>query len=287
MRFTKMHGCGNDYIYINGFEVKIPPEEKQKLAVSLSDRHFGIGSDGVIFVNPSQTADFQMEMYNADGSRAEMCGNGIRCVGKYIYDEGLSGKTAITVESCGKVKYLEMATDGRQVVSVKVDMGSPRFRTADTKELTPKPPSDYETIVAGGKAYPMTYVSMGNPHAVIVMPAATKLDSLDLPRLGPALENHEWFPERINTEFIKVIDRQTIQMRVWERGSGETLACGTGSCAAVAACIGHGLTDEEVTVRLRGGEVAVRWIREEDRLILTGPAVTVFKGEIKIPIPIL
>lgn len=280
MKFTKMHGCGNDYIYINGFEEKVPREERPKLAVRLSDRHFGIGSDGMIFINPSQTADFEMEMYNADGSGAEMCGNGIRCVGKYVYDEGLTDKTDITVESRGKVKHLELLTDGGQVTSVKVDMGSPRFRTADAGLLTQEPPTVYETIVADGKAYPMTYVSMGNPHAVIVMPEATDLDSLDLERMGPFFENHEWFPDRINTEFIKILDRRTISMRVWERGSGETLACGTGCCASVAACIVHGLTDERVTVRLKGGEVTVHWKREEDRLTLTGPAMTVFRGEV-------
>ncbi len=280
MKFIKMHGCGNDYIYINGFEEKIPQEEKPKLAVRLSDRHFGIGSDGMIFINPSLTADFEMEMYNADGSRAEMCGNGIRCVGKYVYEEGLTDKTVITVESYGKIKHLELFTDSGRVASVKVDMGSPLFRTADTGQLTQDPPAAYETIVADGKAYPMTYVSMGNPHAVIVMPEATDLERLDLERLGPFFENHEWFPDRINTEFIKILDRRTISMRVWERGSGETLACGTGCCAAVAAGVVHGLTEEKVTVRLKGGEVTVRWSREEARLTLTGPAMTVFRGEI-------
>lgn len=280
MKFTKMHGCGNDYIFINGFDEKIPPEEKKALAVRLSDRHFGIGGDGVIFINPSSIADFEMEIYNADGSGAEMCGNGIRCVGKYVYDGQMTEKTNITVESRGNIKYLEMETDGRQVMSVKVNMGSPRFRTADSLCLTEEKPAGYETIVVDGKEYLMTYVSMGNPHAVVALRETENLESLDLERLGPLFENHEWFPERINTEFIKVIDRQTIQMRVWERGSGETLACGTGCCATAAACISNGLTDEKVTVRLRGGELAIHWNRTDDLITMTGPAVTVFHGEV-------
>ena len=283
MKFTKMHGCGNDYIYINGFTEKIPQEGKPELVRKISDRHFGIGGDGAIFINPSSEADFEMEMYNADGSRAEMCGNGIRCVAKYVYDYGLTDKTDISVISCGKIKYLQLFLKDGKVDTVKVNMGTP-ILTAEEIPVTPLPGKEGEQIVdepitVQGKEYKMTCVSMGNPHAVVFMDDVT---NLDIEKLGPHFENHERFPNRINTEFVKILDRQNVQMRVWERGTGETLACGTGCCATVVACILNGLTDNTVTVKLLGGEIEITWDQEANLVYMTGPAVTVFEGEYTI-----
>lgn len=300
MKFTKMHGCGNDYIYINGFTEKITQEEKPGLVRHLSDRHFGIGGDGVIFINPSAEADFEMEMYNADGSRAEMCGNGIRCVAKYVYDKGMTDKTDISVISCGKIKYLQLFIKEGKVASVRVNMGTPILQPeqipvimSDGKDYTcachgvreKETNADKvieenvidEPITVQGKEYKMTCVSMGNPHAVIFM---DDVADLEIEKIGPYFENHERFPNRINTEFVKVLDRKTVQMRVWERGTGETLACGTGCCATVAACVLNGLTDNTVTVKLLGGEIEITWDREADLIYMTGPAETVFEGEI-------
>lgn len=281
MKFTKMHGCGNDYIYINGFTEKIPQEEKPELVRQLSDRHFGIGGDGVIFINSSEEADFEMEMYNADGSRAEMCGNGIRCVAKYVYDKGLTEKTDITVISCGQIKYLQLFLKEGKVDSVRVNMGTPELRPDRIPVVmendTPRIEAVIgEPILVQGKAYKMTCVSMGNPHAVVFVDDVT---NLEIEKIGPCFENHERFPKRINTEFVKVLDKKTVQMRVWERGTGETLACGTGCCATVVACILNGLTDTSVTVKLLGGEIAITWDREANLVYMTGPAETVFEGE--------
>ena len=280
MKFTKMHGCGNDYIYINGFEEKIAQEKKPELVQKISDRHLGIGGDGAIFINPSDEADFEMEMYNADGSRAEMCGNGIRCVAKYVYDYGLTDKTDISVISCGKIKYLQLFLKEGKVDTVRVNMGSPILRAEDIP-VSPLPGKEGkniidEPILVQGKAYKMTCVSMGNPHAVVFLDDVT---NLEIEKIGPDFENHKRFPNRINTEFVKVLDRQTVQMRVWERGTGETLACGTGCCATVVACILNGLTDNTVTVKLLGGETEITWDREADLVYMTGPAVTVFSGD--------
>ena len=280
MKFTKMHGCGNDYIYINGFMEKIPQENKPELARKISDRHFGIGGDGAIFINPSDEADFEMEMYNADGSRAEMCGNGIRCVAKYVYDYGLTDKTDISVISCGEIKYLQLFIKEGKVDTVRVNMGTP-ILSAEEIPVTSLPGKEKEQIVSEpilvqGKEYKMTCVSMGNPHAVIFVDDVT---GLDLGKIGPDFENHVRFPNRINTEFVKVLDRQNVQMRVWERGTGETLACGTGCCATVIACILNGLTDNTVTVKLLGGELEITWDREENLVYMTGPATTVYDGE--------
>ena len=305
MKFTKMHGCGNDYIYINGFTEKIAQVKKPELVRRLSDRHFGIGGDGAIFINPSKEADFEMEMYNADGSRAEMCGNGIRCVAKYVFDKGLTDKTDISITSCGQVKYLQLFLKEGKVESVRVNMGAPELRTGlipvtmeeaenrinigggiattdekdDAGECAVARGSDSaidEPIMVQGQEYRMTCVSMGNPHAVIFMDNVT---DLKIEQIGPYFENHERFPKRINTEFVKVLDRKTVQMRVWERGTGETLACGTGCCATVVACILNGLTEETVTVKLLGGEILVTWDREANLVYMTGPARTVFEGE--------
>lgn len=286
-KFTKMQGCGNDYIYVNGFTGKIPQEEKTELVRHISDRHFGIGGDGVIFINPSLEADFEMEMYNADGSRAEMCGNGIRCVAKYVYDKGLTDKTDISVISCGQIKYLQLFLKEGQVDTVRVNMGAPELRPERIPVTVAEAGTPLEQerivnapIIVQGKEYKMTCVSMGNPHAVIFLEDVT---NLEIEQIGPYFENHERFPKRINTEFVKVLDKKTVQMRVWERGTGETLACGTGCCATVVACILNGLTDEKVTVKLLGGEIEIEWDREANLVYMTGPAVTVFEGEYDVP----
>ena len=275
MRFTKMQGCGNDYVYVDGNAERILPEKKPELVRRLSDRHFGIGSDGVIFINPSDQADFEMEMYNADGTRAEMCGNGIRCVGKFVYDKGLTNKIDITVISAGKIKYLALFVKEGKVETVKVNMGAPELTAALVPVLCDSGQAIDEPITVQGKTYRMTCVSMGNPHAVVFM---DDVESLAIEKIGPYFENHERFPKRTNTEFVNVIDRNTVQMRVWERGTGETLACGTGACATVVACILNGLTEETVKVKLLGGDLTVTWDREADLIYMTGPAVTVFEG---------
>lgn len=275
MKFTKMQGLGNDYVYVNCFEEKIdnPPE----LARRISDRHFGVGSDGLIMINPSDRADFEMEMYNADGSRGEMCGNGIRCVAKYVYDYGLTDKTDISVETLGRIKYLELTVEDGKVRTVKVDMGKPEL---EPQKIPVKADGDKavdEPILVGGEEYRMTCVSMGNPHAVVFVGCDVR--DFPLEEIGPKFESHERFPNRVNTEFVRVIDRHTAEMRVWERGSGETLACGTGACAVAVACVLNGLTEDEVTVRLLGGDLQIRWDREKDTVYMTGPAEVVFDGE--------
>lgn len=274
MKFTKMHGCGNDYVYVNGFTEKVV--DKPKAVVALSDRHFGIGSDGVIFINPSQQADFEMEMYNADGTRAEMCGNGIRCVGKYVYDHGMTDKTSITVESFGKVKYLDLTVENGKVVKVKVNMGKPELTAKDVPVVSVHEQVIDEEIIVKGKSYRMTCVSMGNPHAVVFM---DDVEHLAIEEIGSYFENHERFPNRTNTEFVQVIDNSHVKMRVWERGTGETLACGTGCCATAVACVLNRLTGAHVTVQVLGGEIEIYWDQKENLVYMTGPAVTVFEGE--------
>ena len=276
MKFTKMQGAGNDYVYINGFTEHV--EDKVTFVKWISDRHFGVGSDGAIFINPSETADFEMEMYNADGSRSEMCGNGIRCVGKYVYDHGLTDKKDITVESFGRVKYLTLfpGRDGR-IESVRVNMGAPVLKGSEIPVRIDKDTVIGEPITVNGTEYRMTCVSMGNPHAVVFI---DDTDNLDIESVGPVFENHELFPNRTNTEFVQVIDKSHVKMRVWERGTGETLACGTGCCATTVACILNGLTGDEVTVKVLGGEIIVKWDRENNLIYMTGPAVTTFEGEI-------
>lgn len=280
MRFTKMHGLGNDYIYVNCFKEHI--ENPPKVARFVSDRHFGVGSDGLIMINPSECADFEMEMYNVDGSRSEMCGNGIRCVAKYVYDYGLTNKTSISVETLGGIKYLELTVKEGKAELIRVNMGKPDLEP----KLIPVVPEDPEDktvinapILVDGQEYRMTGVSMGNPHAVVYV---EDVDGLDIEKIGPKIENHERFPNRVNTEFVKVLDRHTVQMRVWERGAGETLACGTGACAVAVSCILNGLTEDKVTVKLLGGDLEVEWDREADIVYMTGPATVVFDGEIDI-----
>ena len=287
MKFTKMHGLGNDYVYINCFDQKI--ENKNKIAETVSDRHFGIGGDGAIFINPSDVADCEMEMYNADGSYSEMCGNGIRCVAKYVFDNGLVDKTEISIVSAGKIKYLtlylrdakpgENGNQGKVVDTVRVDMGEPETVAEKVPVISKNEKAIDEPIEVDGKAYQMTCVSMGNPHAVVFV---DDVEHFPVTEIGPKFEHHVAFPNRINTEFVQVLDCKTVKMRVWERGTGETLACGTGSCATVVACILNGLTDAEVTVKLLGGDLKVEWDRTQNRVFMTGSAVTVFEGEINL-----
>ena len=277
MKFTKMHGLGNDYVYVNCFEEKI--DNPPAVARFVSDRHFGIGSDGLIMINPSKTADFEMEMYNADGSRGEMCGNGIRCVAKYVYDYGLTDKTQISVETLGGIKYLDLTVEDGKVSLVKVDMGKPKLEADLIPIISEREQVIDEPIEVDGKEYHMTGVSMGNPHTVIYV---DDVKGLDLEKIGPKFENHERVPKRINTEFVHCIDRQTVEMRVWERGSGETLACGTGACAVAVSSILNNLTDTQVTVKLLGGDLQIEWDREKDRVFMTGPATVVFDGVIDI-----
>ena len=277
MKFTKMQGLGNDYVYVNCFEEKI--ENPPAVARYVSDRHFGIGSDGLIMINPSEVADFEMEMYNADGSRGEMCGNGIRCVAKYVYDYRLTDKTQISVETLGGIKYLDLTVEDGKVVLVKVDMGKPELKSDLIPIISENEKVIDEPIEVDGQVYHMTGVSMGNPHTVIYV---DDVKNLDLEKIGPKFENHERFPKRINTEFVHCIDRNTVEMRVWERGSGETLACGTGACAVAVASILNNLTDTRVTVKLLGGDLQIEWDREKNHVFMTGPAIVVFDGVIDI-----
>lgn len=277
MKFTKMQGLGNDYVYVNCMEQMV--EDAAETARRVSDRHFGIGSDGLILICPSDKADFEMRMYNADGSRGEMCGNGIRCVGKYVYDYGLTDKTSLSVETLGGIKHLFLEVEGGKVSLVKVDMGPAILEpekipvTAEGSRVVDEP------LQVDGKTFRMTCVSMGNPHAVIYV---DDVQGMDLEKTGPSFENHERFPNRINTEFAHVLDRNTVEMRVWERGSGETLACGTGACAVAVASILNGYTEDQVTVRLLGGDLKIEWDREANKVYMTGPAEVVFDGEIHL-----
>lgn len=274
MKFTKMQGLGNDYVYVNCFGEKVP--DPSELAVRISDRHFGVGSDGLILICPSDKADFEMVMYNADGSRGEMCGNGIRCVAKYVYDYGLTDKTSISVETLGGIKYLDLTVEDGKVKLVKVDMGRPILTPSEIPVEAEGERAVDEPIETDGKEYRMTCVSMGNPHAVIFVDEDVK--DIPLEMIGPKFENHKRFPNRINTEFARVLDRKTVEMRVWERGSGETLACGTGACAVAVSCILNGMTEDNVTVKLLGGDLQIEWDREKDTVYMTGPAEVVFDG---------
>lgn len=266
MKFTKMQGIGNDYVYVNCFEETV--ENPSETAVKVSNRNFGIGSDGLILIKPSKVADCQMDMYNLDGSRGAMCGNGIRCVGKYVYDHGIVDKTEIDVETASGIKHLSLHVKDGKVETVTVDMGKP----VGTSEIG-------ESITVCGQEYAFTGVSMGNPHAVVFM---DDVKNLKIEAIGPYFEVHEKFPDRTNTEFVEVKDRSHVSMRVWERGSGETLACGTGACATAVACVLNGKTDREVEVALLGGTLFIRWDREKDTVYMTGPAVEVFHGEIEM-----
>ena len=278
MKFTKMHGIGNDYVYVNCFEESVKnPAEVSKF---VSDRHFGIGSDGLILISPSAIADFRMNIYNADGSQAEMCGNGIRCVAKYVYDYGLTDKTEISVETLAGIKYLRLQVENGKVASVEVNMGAPILEPKEIPVAVEESPVVNVPVEVKGKIYHMTCVSMGNPHAIIFM---NNVKDLDIAAIGPYFENHTVFPKRTNTEFVEVLDRNTVNMRVWERGSDETLACGTGACATTVACILNDKTENEVTVHLLGGDLKIRWDREANQVYMTAPAPVVFDGEITLP----
>ncbi len=277
MKFTKMEGIGNDYVYVNGFEETVV--NKEAVACRVSDRHFGIGGDGLILINPSEVADFEMEMYNADGSRGKMCGNGIRCVGKYVYDRGLTDKTEVSVETLSGIKYLTLDVQAGEVNSVRVDMGAPILEPRKIPMDIDGDMCINQEITVGDRVYQMTGVSMGNPHTVVYM---DEVKELEIEKIGPQFEHHSLFPERINTEFVKVIDRNTLEMRVWERGSGETLACGTGACAVLVASVLNGKCEDKATVKLLGGALEIEWDREKNTVYMTGPAAFVFDGEIRI-----
>lgn len=306
INFTKMQGCGNDYVYIDGGKELVPQDKKSELAKKVSDRHFGIGSDGLIFINPvaDEDIDFEMEMYNADGSRSEMCGNGMRCVAKYVYDKRLTDKKKLTIISAGKKKYIDLTVDDNNFVSsVKVDMGAPILEPAMvpvTLKGTPLKSLDIsaistanlsgtenavidQPITVKGKEWHITCVSMGNPHAVVFLPDDVDLATFDIESVGPYFEKHEVFPNRTNTEFVKVDDKNNVHMRVWERGTGETLACGTGCCATTVACILNGHTDNTVTVHVLGGDITCSWDGDlSSPVIMEGPATTVFEGSIEL-----
>ena len=274
MRFTKMHGAGNDYVYINGMAEAVTAPEK--LAVRMSDRHFGIGSDGLVLILPSERADFRMRMFNADGSEAQMCGNASRCIGKYVYDNGLTDKEEITLETAAGIKVLRLTVKAGKVVSVRVDMGEPvleprRIPVALSGERAINVP-----LTVGTTTYRMTCVSMGNPHAVIFVP---RLDDIDIHAVGAAAERHEFFPERCNIEFAEIVSPDAIRMRVWERGAGETLACGTGACATLVAAVLNGLTAHRAVLRLLGGDLDIEWNAADNHVYMSGGAETVFEGE--------
>lgn len=279
MKFTKMHGCGNDYIYINCLKETV--QDPYSLARFVSDRHFGIGSDGLILICPSEKADFRMIMYNLDGSEGKMCGNGIRCVAKYVYDHGMTEKTKITVETKTGIKELELEIENGNVKKVMVDMGAPIVlpekipvkAEEGMKRLVNEP------IQVNGREYHMTCVSMGNPHAIVFL---EDIKTLEIEKIGSAFEHHKRFPDSVNTEFVHIRNRNEIDMRVWERGSGETLACGTGACASVYACILNGLTEDQVLVHLLGGDLEIHYDRVKDTIFMIGPAVTVFHGELEM-----
>ena len=281
MKFTKMHGCGNDYVYVDCTEHMLA--NPSAAAIAVSDRHFGVGGDGLILICPSDKADFRMAMYNADGSEGSMCGNGIRCVAKFVYDKGLTDKTTLNIETKAGIKTLELTVEDGKVSLVKVNMGMPDFRAeaVPVVGLGRDVPGLGEgvigqTVTVAGKPWTMTCLSMGNPHAVVWV---DDVASLPLEQIGPAFEHAPYFPDRVNTEFVQVLNDHEINMRVWERGSGETLACGTGACASVAACYLNGRTGTQVMVHLRGGDLAVE-LGEDGCIYMTGPATTVFEGEI-------
>lgn len=277
LKFTKMHGIGNDYVYVNCFKETV--SDPEKLSIFVSDRHFGIGSDGLVLIMPSDKADFRMRMFNADGSEGMMCGNATRCIGKYVYDNGMTDKTDITLETKSGIKRLKLFVKDGKVETVLVDMGKAIIKPADIPVRSELDTFISQKITVNGKEETVTCVSMGNPHCVLF--TDTPVDMIELEKIGPYFENHELFPERINTEFANVLDDHTVKMRVWERGSGETWACGTGACAAaVAACLnGYCKQGEEITLKLRGGDLAITY-NEDGTVLMRGPAAKVFDGEL-------
>lgn len=274
IKFTKMHGIGNDYVYINCFEHGI--EDPEQLAIKMSPRRFSVGADGVILICPSDVADAKMRMFNLDGSEGKMCGNGVRCVGKFIYDSGIARKSIVTIETLSGIKTLEIKDEGGKAVSVTVDMGKPEFAPENIPAKANADKIINMPITAGDKEYNITALSMGNPHAVTF---CDEIDSLNLEKIGPNFEHHDMFPEQVNTEFIRVIDQNTLQMRVWERGSGETFACGTGACAAAVAAVENGYCkrDTEITVHLVGGDLFITYI-SDGTVFMRGGAEKVYDG---------
>ena len=282
MRFTKMQGIGNDYIYLDCINSPMP-ENPARLSQIISDRHFGVGSDGLVLICPSERADFRMRMYNADGSESEMCGNASRCVGKYVYERRMTEKHEITLETGAGIKHLKLKTEGDSVTSVEVDMGAPLFCpeeipvkwTANIREKGSEQIIN-EPLLVEGQEFRVTCVSMGNPHCIVFQ---DEVEEWPVEKWGPKFENHECFPRRTNTEFARIIDRKHIRMRVWERGSGETMACGTGACATLAAAVLNGLTDREAVLQLNGGNLDIRWDEKNTHIYMMGPASFVFDGE--------
>ena len=274
MKFTKMHGIGNDYVYMDCTKERL--ENPGEIARLVSDRHKGIGSDGLILIQSSDEADFEMAMYNADGSYGKMCGNGIRCVAKYVYDNGLTDKTEISVISGGAVKYLKLTVENGKVKKVRVNMGEPILKPSEIPVVGEGDKLVASPIVVDNQVYEMTCVSMGNPHAVVFL---DDVENLKIEEIGPRFEQHERFPDRVNTEFVERIDRKNLKMRVWERGSGETMACGTGACATAVAAILNGYAERDVTVHLLGGDLEISWDETDNCVYMTGPAATVFTGE--------
>ena len=278
MKFTKMHGAGNDYVYVDCTKEELA--NPSMVSKYISDRHFGIGSDGLILIKSSNKADFFMEMYNADGSQGKMCGNGIRCVGKYVFDNGLTDKTTVKVDTLSGIKILDLIVEDGRVTSAKVNMGSPILIAKDIPVITDSEKVIAQDIEVNGKTYQMTCVSMGNPHAIVYVDST---DDLKIQEIGPYFEMNERFPEQVNTEFVQVVDRKNLKMRVWERGSGETLACGTGACASLVATVLNGLCDDTAVLHLIGGDLKITWDQNADIVYMEGPATTVFTGEIDIP----
>ena len=278
MKFTKMQGLGNDYVYVDCTNGMI--ENPGEISRKVSHRHFGIGSDGLILICSSDVADFRMAMYNADGSEGAMCGNGIRCVAKYVYDKGLTDKKNLSIETKSGIKKLELTVEDGKVSLVKVNMGAPILKSKDIPVAVDTDKCIDADINVDGKVYKVTCVSMGNPHAVTFIDEDVNKFPLD--KIGPKFENHPMFPDRVNTEFVQVLNRHEVNMRVWERGSGETLACGTGTCATVVACVLNGLTEDEITVHLLGGDILVKYDRDNDTVWMTGPAAIAFEGTIEI-----
>ena len=275
LKFTKMHGCGNDYIYFDCFKQQV--DNPEALSIRLSDRHFGVGGDGVVLICPSDVADVRMRMFNADGSEGKMCGNATRCIGKYAYERGLAKKPVITMESLSGIKTLHLTVENDVVTAVQVDMGKPVLNPEQIPVNLPGERAVNVTHMLAGEMRQFTCVSMGNPHCILF---TENIDALDLEKIGPSYENDLLFPERVNTEFVEVIDEHTLKMRVWERGSGETLACGTGACATAVAAVlcGYCKLDADITVKLRGGDLTIRYTG--DTVLMTGPATVVFEGDI-------
>ena len=277
IKFTKMHGLGNDYVYIDAINQNI--ENESSLAQFVSNRHFGIGSDGLILICKSEVADFKMRMFNSDGSEAEMCGNGIRCVGKFVYDKGLTNKTTVKIETLAGIKTLILNTKDGKVETAKVDMGEPILEAEKIPVISNENPVKNLILNAEGKNFKFTCVSMGNPHAITVV---DNTENFDVEKYGKVLEVDKAFPKKANIEFAQIVDKHNIKMRVWERGAGETLACGTGACATAVACNLNGLTERKVNIELLGGNLEIEWNKEDNHVYMTGPATTVFEGTLEI-----